>query len=231
MFPMNYYMAGMFYNEFHDNPSAIGENVTYDTLAEMYDYEGARFENLFWLAIIGLVYRLLWLAVLRVWQAVKRRLVLSKFGAARKKVMVLVEGLEWLGRFGRGKSYQHKNSRFVSVEEEILAEIDSGTAALQQQQEANLSSNNDNSASYQPPWAASTPTAPVTSASGGRSPSGPADKKTHKPKPSQSTLDIMKNHQWSRDKQSNVTQNNKLFATTSLASAGNDAPTHERPEA
>lgn len=123
VFPMSYYMAGLFRNEFQDNGTALG-SVSYASLADMFDYHSSLVEAMLGLLVVGLVFRLLWLLLLRAWETMRRREMLRKVGAAKKRVSRLITaGLRWRQRYSR------RSTRYMSMEEEILAEIDSGTAS------------------------------------------------------------------------------------------------------
>ncbi len=122
--PMSYYLAGAFRNEFQNNPTALGVTTadatapTYGNLETLYDFHATLPEALIGILIIGGAYRVFWLVVLKLWETMKRREVLRKVGAARKRARLLFTvGISW-------RDFKFR-SEGRSLEEDILAEMDS----------------------------------------------------------------------------------------------------------
>lgn len=114
-------MAGCFRNEFEDNNAALAPDVTYGDLEDLYDYHATTLQAFAGLVIIGVIYRLFWLIVLKLWEAMKRRENLRKYDFARKRLRVLLTaGVDWRDyKFSRSSNNSNK-----TMEEDILAEID-----------------------------------------------------------------------------------------------------------
>ena len=122
IFPMSYFCAGAMRNEFQNYGAALG-STTYGQLEDFYDYHATIPEALVGIIAIGIGYRVLWLVVLKLWEVMKRREVLRKVGAARKKAKwFLTTPLRWR-QFGSGSGSGR------SMEQDMLNQMDEATAS------------------------------------------------------------------------------------------------------
>lgn len=138
IFPMGYFLAGCFRNEFQNNSNALG-NVSFKNLEDMYDYHATVAESVIAMLVIGGAYRIVWLFVLKIWEIMKRREVLMSVGAAKHRANTfLTAGVRWRQLFG---------GRSSTVEEDVLAQIDSAmispSTLSASQQPLSFSSHND----------------------------------------------------------------------------------------
>ena len=77
--PMQFFLSGVFTNEFHDNSNAIGnEDVTYGDVKEKYGFHGDVTGSLIALLLIGIGYRILWLYSLKYREVYEKRHVMKK---------------------------------------------------------------------------------------------------------------------------------------------------------
>ena len=120
---MGYYMAGCFRNEFEGNSAALGDtDVTYSDLVDLYDYHATTFQAFAGLIIAGLGYRLIWLVLLKLWEAMKQRQNLRKYDLARKRLGVMLgAGVNW-----RDYKFRQKPSN-KTLDDDILAQIDASS--------------------------------------------------------------------------------------------------------
>jgi len=125
--PMSYFMAGVMGNEFKDNEAALGL-ASYEDIMGSYGYKSTMAECFLALLTIAVLYRLLWLAALKVVEISKKKEVLRKVGAAKKKMTSAV-----FAGLNLDKPFK---STSMSLEEEALAELDYGSALHQQKLEA-----------------------------------------------------------------------------------------------
>lgn len=118
---MGYFMSGCFRNEFEFNDSALGSSgVTYGDLEDLYGYHATTLQAFGGMVVIGIAYRLCWLVVLKLWEAMKRRENLRKYDIARKRLRVLLTaGVDW-----RDYKFRSTSSNKKTMEEDVLAEID-----------------------------------------------------------------------------------------------------------
>ena len=92
---MAYYLAGCFRNEMQDNSKAIAD-VAYDSLADMYSYHVSLVGAMVALILIGIIYRVIWLVVLKIYTVLKRRAVMRRVESARRKARkIITAGLRW----------------------------------------------------------------------------------------------------------------------------------------
>lgn len=93
---MTYYLAGAFRNEFENNADAVGPDVAFSSLADMYSYHTSLADALLAVALFGLIYKLIWLVVLKLYTVFKRRAVLRRVENVRKKARKIIQaGLRW----------------------------------------------------------------------------------------------------------------------------------------
>eukprot|EP01034_Spumella_vulgaris_P022154 gene22154-28261_t len=94
--PMTYYLAGCFRNEFEDNSDAIGPDIAFSNLADMYDYHTTLTDSFLAVVVFGLIYKLIWLVALKLYTVFKRRAVLRRVESVRKKARkIITAGLRW----------------------------------------------------------------------------------------------------------------------------------------
>jgi hypothetical protein len=93
---MTYFLAGAFRNEFEDNTDAVGSEVAFSSLADMYSYHTSLADALLAVALFGLIYKLIWLLALKLYTVFKRRAVLRRVESVRKKARKIIQaGLRW----------------------------------------------------------------------------------------------------------------------------------------
>ncbi len=100
---MSYYLAGCFRNELDGNDAALGQTVTFASLADMYDFHTSLVESVLAVALIGIIYKLIWLVLLKLLTMLKRRAVMRRVHSVRKKARkILTAGLRWRENTGSG---------------------------------------------------------------------------------------------------------------------------------
>ncbi len=117
---MSYFLAGCFRNEFEDNASSVGTDVTFSALEDMYDYHTSLVDSLVAVALFGVIYKLLWLALLKVHTVLKKRAVMRRVQSVRKKARKVIKArLRWRREeFGEQGDYS----------EEAMGDLDFGAA-------------------------------------------------------------------------------------------------------
>ena len=94
---MAYFLAGAFHNEFSSNVEALGD-YSFSSLASYYGYHINRLQAIGAILLIGIVYHLLLLVLLKVTDLASRKVVMRNVRDARRRAkLVLAAGIRWTG--------------------------------------------------------------------------------------------------------------------------------------
>ncbi len=95
---MSYYLAGCFRNEIQSNSEAAGD-AAFNSLEDMYSYHTSLEQSMLALLLIGIIYRAIWLVILKLHTVFKRRAVVRRVESMRKKARKIIKaGLRWRRR-------------------------------------------------------------------------------------------------------------------------------------
>lgn len=124
---MFYYLNGVFVNEFDGNSDASGD-INYDDLKNFYAFQYSRVQSIWIVVFIGVIYRLIWLLLLAVWDTSNKQdgIYRSRVSQVRRKARKLVHaGLRWRGT-GLPYSSHIQSSEVTNamMEEDAFAELE-----------------------------------------------------------------------------------------------------------
>lgn len=122
--PMSYYLSGNFFNEFSGNSEATGIN-SFNEVADFYGFHIEKWDAFVALLSIGLIYRVLWLILLKSVDMARKREVMVRVGEARKRAKLIVAaGLRWT------TSRASSSTNNSNIDDDAYAELEFGTTMM-----------------------------------------------------------------------------------------------------